>query len=56
MRPFVVVVRDEVCHGLLKVALSERDDPIQALVFDRAHEPLGVCVSIRRTIRRLDDA
>jgi hypothetical protein len=29
MRPFMVVVRDEVCHGLLKMALAERDDPIQ---------------------------
>ena len=56
MRPFVVVVRDEVRYGLSKVALSERNDPIQTLLFDRTHEPLGVRVRIRRTIQRLDDA
>ena len=55
MRPFAMVVHDEFGHGLPKVALPERNDPIQTFFFDQAHEPFGVWVGVRCTIRRLDD-
>ena len=55
MRPFAMVVHDEFGHGLPEVTLPQRNDPIQTFFFDRAHEPFGVCVGVRCTIRRLDD-
>ena len=37
------------------MALAERHHPIEALVFDRPHEPFGIGVRIGRLKRRLHD-
>ena len=43
-----VIVRDKLGDGTPKVMLPDWKDPIEALVFDRAHEALGVGIRIRR--------
>ena len=51
-----VVVIDVDVQDTLKLLTAADQEPIEAVGADAADEPLGVCVSIRRTIRRLDDA
>ena len=50
-----MVVSDEFLEGLSKVPLAERNDAIEALVFDGPYEPLGVGVRVGRLKRRLHD-
>jgi hypothetical protein len=39
-----------------QAGLTDEHQAVQAFLFDRADEPLGVCIAIRRPVRRLDDA
>ena len=55
MIPLAMVVIDEFLEGPSEMALAERHDPIEALVFDRPHKPFGVGVRIGRLKRRLHD-
>ena len=55
MIPLAVVVLDEFRERSSKVALTERYEPIEALVFDRRHEAFRVPVRIGRLKRRLHD-
>ena len=50
-----MVVIDEFLERPSKVALAERHHAIEALVFDRPHEPFGVGIRIGRLKRRLHD-
>ena len=56
MRPFVVVVTDELRNGLPKVPVSQRDQPVESLFLDGADEPFGMGIRVRSAVRRLDDA
>ena len=53
--PLAMVVIDEFREGPSKVTLAERNDAIEALVFDRPGEPFGVGVRVGRLKRRLHD-
>jgi hypothetical protein len=53
--PLAMVVMDEFPEGSSRVALAEGHHPIEALVLDGPHEPLGVRVRIGRLKRRLHD-
>ena len=44
MVPLAIVVGHEVGNGAPKVALTERDHAIEALLFDRSHEALRIRV------------
>jgi hypothetical protein len=55
MIPLAMVVLDEFRERSLKVALTKRYEPIEALVFDRPHEAFSVRVRIGRPKRRLHD-
>jgi hypothetical protein len=48
MIPFTMIVVDELCDGPPEVMLADRNDSIQALPFDRPHEP---CCSPREARR-----
>jgi len=50
-----MVMRDIIAYGASEVVFAERDDPIQALFFDRSHKALRVGVRVRRSIRGLHD-
>jgi len=56
MISFGVVVRDALRHGASKVPLADRNQPVQAFVFDRPHEALRVGVRVRRARRSEDEA
>ena len=56
MIPLAMIVGDKFGDGPSKMALAERNQPIETFLFDRADEAFGVGVRIRRPIRRLDDA
>ena len=56
MIPLPVIVLDVLRDRPTQMALPERDHTVQALLFDRSHEPLRVGVGIGRPIRRLHDA
>jgi len=56
MIPLTVVMLDVLGDRPAEMTVAERDHPIEALVFDRAHEPFGIGIRIRRLKRRLDDA
>jgi hypothetical protein len=56
MIAFAVVMLDELVHRLAEMTLAQRYHPIQALLLDRSHEPLRVCVAVRRLERRLHHA
>jgi hypothetical protein len=56
MIPFTMVVRDELCDVSPEVRLANRNDPIQTLLFDRRHEPLGVGMGIRTTSRLISSS
>jgi hypothetical protein len=48
MIPLRVIVRHELRHGAPKVALAKEQYAVQALLFDRSHEPLCVGITVRR--------
>jgi hypothetical protein len=50
-----MIVLDELRDGPSEVTLANRNESIQALLFDGPHEPLGVGIGIRRSPWRLDD-
>ena len=51
-----MIVRDVFRDRSSEMALADRNQPIEALLFDRSHEPFGVGIRIGRLIRRLHDA
>jgi hypothetical protein len=55
MIPLATVVIDEFFEGPSEVALTEWHDPIEALVFNRPHEPFSMGVCIGRLKWRLHD-
>ena len=55
MIPFLMIMIDEFFEGPPEMALTERHDPIQALVFNRPYEPLSVRVPIGSLKRRQHD-
>ena len=56
MIPFAMIVSDKFRDSLSKMALAERNQPIETFPFNRADEALGVGVRVRGPIRRPDDA
>jgi len=52
MIPFEMVVRDKLVHGSPKMALAQRDDPIEAFFFDWSNESLGVRVGVDYQVHR----
>jgi len=55
MIPLAMIVGDKT-RDQSKMALAERNQAIETFLFDRADEPFGVGVGIRRPIRCLNDA
>ena len=55
MIPLAMIVIDEFLEGPSEMVLAERHDPIEALVFDRAHKSFGIGVRIGRLKRCLHD-
>jgi hypothetical protein len=55
MIPLAMIMIDEFLEGPSKMALLERHDPIEALVFDRPHKSFGTRVRIGRLKRCLHD-
>ena len=53
MIPLPVIVLDVLRDRPAQMTLPKRDHTVQALLFDRSHEPLRVGVGIRCLIRRL---
>ena len=54
MRPLAVVVLDVVAQDALEVAAAEDQQPVEALLAERADEALGVRVRVRGAERRPD--
>ncbi len=54
--PLPVVVLHLLCDRPSNMSLAEGNQPIEALLSDRAYEPLGVGIRIWRAIRRQHDA
>ena len=54
MIPLAMIVIDEFLEGPSDMALPERHDPIEALVFDRPHKSFGIGVRIGRLKRCKD--
>jgi hypothetical protein len=54
--PLAVVVGPELGQRPSQAGLTDEHQAVQAFLFDRAHEPLGVRIAIRRSVWRLDDA
>ena len=54
MMPLGVVVRDVLADESAQMALAERDDTVETLLFDRPDKPFGVGVEIG-TLRRQSD-
>ena len=52
MISLVVIIGHELGQGAAEVTLPDRDDPIQALLFDRSHKALRMRVRVRRVYRR----
>src|SRR5450759_1547424 len=48
----VMIVRDVFRDRPSEMPLANRNQPIEALLFDRSHEPFGVGIRIGRLIRR----
>ena len=55
MIPLTVVMLDVLGDRPAKMTVAERDHSVEAFVFDRAHEPFGISIRIRRLKRRLHD-
>jgi hypothetical protein len=51
-----MIVRYEIRDGSSKVALANRNDPIEALLFNRSPEAFRVRIRIRRPERCLYDS
>jgi len=49
MVPLPMIVLDKLCDRTAKVALPDRNDPIEAFVFDRADEALRVRIRVGRS-------
>jgi hypothetical protein len=43
---------DKLCDGSAEVSLSDRNDPVEAFVFNRSDKAFSVCIRIRRALRR----
>jgi len=56
VRALVVVVVDVGPQRALELAASKDQNPVEALAADRTYEAFGVCVRVRRSDRRPDDA
>ncbi len=56
MIPLPVVMFEVLCHRPSQMTFAERDHPVEALFFDRSHEPFGMGIRIGRPIRRLHHA
>jgi hypothetical protein len=56
MVPLTMIVSHEIRDGSSKVALANRNDPIEALLFNRSHEAFRVRIRIRRPERCLYDS
>ncbi len=56
MIAFTVVVCDVFIYDQAQMFLAERHDAIETFLFDRANEPLGMRVCVRRADRRLNQA
>jgi hypothetical protein len=54
--PLSVVMLDEFGNRPSEMTFTARDHPVEALVLDRAHEPFGIGIRIRRPRRRLHHA
>src|SRR6266498_572698 len=54
VRPLVVVVPHILVENAFKVASTPDQHPVQTLLSNRPHPPLGECVSVRRLDRCLD--
>ena len=52
MIPFPMIVIDEFLEGPSEMALPERYDPIEALVFDRPHKSFGIGVGVSCRLHR----
>ena len=50
-----VIVGDLLVDGVAEMHLAEKDDPVEALLFDRANEPFDVRVCVRRLVGREHD-
>lgn len=55
MIPLAMTVIDEFLEGPSEMALPERHDPIETLMFDRPHKSFGIGVRIGRLKRCLHD-
>ena len=55
MIPLAMIVIDEFLEGPSEMALPERHDPIETLMFDRPHKSFGIGVRIGRLKRCLHD-
>jgi len=53
--PLAMVVIDKLLECPSEMVLAQGHHPIEALVLDRPHEPLGVRVRIGRLMRRAHD-
>ncbi len=56
MVPLTMIVSHEIRDGSSKVALANRNDPIEALLFNRSHEAFCVRIRIRCSERCLYDS
>jgi hypothetical protein len=52
MIPLSMVVHEKFAKRLSQVVLTQHDDPIQTLPFDRPHEPLRVRIGVSRQLHR----
>jgi hypothetical protein len=50
-----MIMRHELRDGASKVALADRNDPIETFLCNRSHETFGVSIRIGCLIRRLHD-
>ena len=47
MRPFLVVMDHIFLDQMVKMLLPEDDEMVQALLLNRLHEPLDICLQVR---------
>jgi len=52
MIPLEMVVRDKLVHRAPKMAIAQRNDPIEAFLFDRSNESLGVRIRLSLRLHR----
>ena len=51
--PLVMVVSGKLVRGRPQVAFSERNDAVEALIFNCTDEPLGICVCLGMSQRTI---